>query len=190
MSTSEARQNWLEAAKKTIAAGFVSMGYEVPANIRVSIGIPKQRGKGKAIGQCWAATCTSDNHFEIFVSPVLQTSHEVFGTLVHEMVHAVVGLAAGHKGEFKTCALKMGLEGKMTSTTMGSQLTGFCDWFTNYNGHYPAGGLIMQTVKKQATYLLKCECPDCGYTARVTQKWIEVAGAPVCPCNNEPMEVV
>lgn len=35
---------------------------------------------------------------------------------------------------------------------------------------------------KQTTRLIKCVCPadDCGYTVRVTQKWLDV-GAPHCP---------
>lgn len=28
--------------------------------------------------------------------------------------------------------------------------------------------------------LLKCECIDCGYLARVTQKWIDKHGPPRC----------
>jgi hypothetical protein len=33
---------------------------------------------------------------------------------------------------------------------------------------------------KQSTRLKKCICSECGYTVRVTQKWLEV-GAPHCP---------
>jgi hypothetical protein len=28
---------------------------------------------------------------------------------------------------------------------------------------------------------LKAECGDCGYTVRVTRKWVDDAGAPHCP---------
>lgn len=35
--------------------------------------------------------------------------------------------------------------------------------------------------KKQTTRLLKCECETCGYTARIARKWLELAGAPLCP---------
>lgn len=41
--------------------------------------------------------------------------------------------------------------------------------------------------KKQTTRLKKCECRECGYTVRVTAKWLEV-GAPHCP-NHGAMEV-
>jgi hypothetical protein len=35
--------------------------------------------------------------------------------------------------------------------------------------------------------LKKVSCGDCGYIARVTGKWIEKSGPPLCPCNSEPM---
>lgn len=31
------------------------------------------------------------------------------------------------------------------------------------------------------TRLRKCECPECGYTIRVTRRWLAV-GLPGCPC--------
>jgi len=39
---------------------------------------------------------------------------------------------------------------------------------------------------KQSTRLRKVECTDCGYTVRVTQKWLDV-GKPHCP-QHGPME--
>ena len=35
--------------------------------------------------------------------------------------------------------------------------------------------------KKQAARMLKCECATCGYTVRTARKWLETAGAPLCP---------
>ena len=35
--------------------------------------------------------------------------------------------------------------------------------------------------KKQAVRMLKCECQACGYTVRTARKWLETAGAPLCP---------
>src|SRR3546814_13433168 len=34
---------------------------------------------------------------------------------------------------------------------------------------------------KQKTRMLKCACATCGYTARTARKWLELAGAPLCP---------
>jgi hypothetical protein len=35
--------------------------------------------------------------------------------------------------------------------------------------------------EKQATRMLKCACATCGYIVRTTRKWLETAGAPLCP---------
>lgn len=42
--------------------------------------------------------------------------------------------------------------------------------------------------KKQKARLLKAVCLECGYTVRVTRKWVEEAGAPRCP-KHGPMQV-
>lgn len=41
--------------------------------------------------------------------------------------------------------------------------------------------LITNAPKKQTTRLLKVSCSECGYPARVTRKWLDKAGAPLCP---------
>ena len=35
--------------------------------------------------------------------------------------------------------------------------------------------------KKKKTRMLKCEYVTCGYTVRTARKWLEEAGAPLCP---------
>jgi hypothetical protein len=54
---------------------------------------------------------------------------------------------------------------------------------------YPHAMLDMQLrpVKKQSTRMLKAKCPECGYTIRTSQKWLEV-GLPTCPCGEEMKE--
>lgn len=41
--------------------------------------------------------------------------------------------------------------------------------------------------RRQTCRLLKVECPTCGYIARVTRKWLDARGAPICPTDQEPM---
>lgn len=40
---------------------------------------------------------------------------------------------------------------------------------------------VEKPKKKQTTRHIKCVCPECGYVARITRKWIN-AGCPACPC--------
>jgi len=39
-------------------------------------------------------------------------------------------------------------------------------------------------TKKQSTRLIKCVCPECGYTARITHIWLDT-GNVTCPCGHE-----
>lgn len=172
---------------------FLCCAYTVPAKVRVSVGWPRgSHGKGRAIGQCWSVEASSDGHAEIFVSPELGEkagSVKIMGVLAHELAHAIVGTEVGHKAPFKRCAEAVGLTGKMTATEEGPEFTAFAEAFIAKRGPYPAGTLSLNARKKQGTRLLKCECAECGYTVRVTRRWLDAVGAPWCPVEQEPMEV-
>jgi hypothetical protein len=188
-SPSLLRQQWLEKAVDALRNLFERKGFDVPANVRVSIGWPKgSHGKGRAIGQCWGYEGSSDKHNEIFISPeIADVSEYVIATLAHELVHATVGIKAGHKAPFKRVALAIGLEGAMTATVAGEELTQWALGVIARIGKIPAGSLSPAQRKKQSTRLLKCECADCGYTVRVTRKWVENAGEPICPTDKISM---
>lgn len=183
------REAWLTAATKALEPLFKQHGYTVPEKIRVSCGWPSIKALGRRsrrIGECWATQCSQDGSWEIFVSPVLYKPVEVFGVLIHEIVHAVVGLECGHTGAFRKCALAVGLEGKMTATVPGAELSRHLAALASRIGEYPHAGLDGKgrKEKKQSTRLLKVFCPECEYTVRTTQKWLDV-GLPVCPCGCE-----
>lgn len=190
------RQRWIEDAVITLRKRFKAVGYSVPEKVRVSIGWPRgSHGKGRAIGQCWGNEASSDEHSEIFVSPELGKGAElggikIIGVLAHELAHAILGTKVGHKAPFKRCAEAVGLTGKMTATSEGPEFVAFAESFIKERGEYPAGSLNESLrLKKQSTRLIKCECTECGYTVRVTKKWIESAGTPLCPVEMEAMEV-
>ncbi|HZP68354.1 MAG TPA: hypothetical protein VFB29_00290 [Pseudolabrys sp.] len=88
ISSSMARQRWLEAGVSALRSRFAYKGFGVPANVRVSIGWPRgSHGRGRAIGQCWYAEGSSDKHHEIFISPELggkRMSVKILGVLAHE----------------------------------------------------------------------------------------------------------
>ena len=183
MTTTYTREQWLNKCAKHLAPLFERAGYTVPKNIRVSCGWPGGGSRNKRIGECWSNECSEDGHFEIFISPVLADARRVGDVLAHEMVHAVVGLAAGHGAAFKACARAIGLTGKMTATTGTPELH---DHIAKISRDYPHGRMAAGTTgqKKQSTRLLKAECPDCGYTIRVTAKWASI-GMPTCCCGGE-----
>src|SRR5262245_59126292 len=111
------RHQWLEAVVEALRTKFKDAGYTVPQKIRVSIGWPKRGGGcGKRIGECWSLDASSDKHAEVFISPELNDGARIADVLAHELGHATVGNKAGHGKEFKSCALAIGLTGKMTQT--------------------------------------------------------------------------
>lgn len=197
--TSAERHDWLEKATRICAGLIEAHGPSIPKDIRVSIGFPKgSRGK-HSIGQCWAGSASADGHAEIFLSPELGLSTidasearkatiDVLGVLAHELVHATVGVAAGHKGPFKKLATAIGLEGKMTATVPSAAFAVWAEPALMLLGTFPMGKLSQSGKGKQSTRLLKCECPGCGYVARVTAKWISQAGAPICPIDGSTFE--
>ena len=109
------------------------------------------------------------------------------GVLAHELVHATVGNDAGHKKPFEKRATAIGLTGKMTSTDEGEEFVTWANGVIAKIGPIPAGTIDAGFRKRQTTRLLKCECEGCGYTVRVTRKWVEDAGTPICPTDQQPM---
>lgn len=181
-TSSLARQRYLESGVAAFRKVFHELGYTVPKNVRVSVGFPKgSHGNGKAIGQCWSEKASTDGHHEIFISPELRDTFQVLLTECHELVHATVGTACGHKGAFKKLALALGMVAPMTSSTAGPLMKATIQRITADIGKYPAGALMVANRKKQTTRLLKCQCAECDYTVRTTRFWIEKAGPPICP---------
>lgn len=197
---------WLENATLKLRGLFADKGYTVPEKVRVAWGWPSNR-KGGRIGECWFPPSSADGHSEIFLSPAigiparasesrrLAATITILATLAHELVHATQGAEAKHGPVFKRCATAIGLTGQMTATTAGPDFTIWATRMIEAEGLnlFPAGGLTPGSGtaerKKQSTRLIKVCCPECGYTARVTNKWICDAGTPLCPSNGDPMEV-
>lgn len=146
---------------------------------RVSCGFPKGRG-GRGvirIGECWAPNVSADGSVEIFISPTIDEPVEVSATLLHELVHYAVGNKCGHKGEFRRVAKAVGLEGKMTATVAGPALVArIKDTWLSAMPPYPHAALKPATeVARPGSRLLKMAC-DCGFTVRITAKWLEQIG--------------
>lgn len=182
----ETRENWLLVCIEKLRPDFIEVGSTIPDKVRASCGWPSKSGlaqKKRRIGEAWSASCSGDETFEVFISPVLKDGRLVLATLVHELVHCAVGVEKGHKGPFKKIALAIGLEGKMTETTAGEALLKRIDVIIAEVGTYPHAELKSSNApKKQGTRMLLVKCPDCGYQVRTTKKWLEV-GVPTCPCS-------
>lgn len=192
---SQTREQYLELAVLKLRPLFAEINVELPA-VRVSVGWPSRGGigaKNKVIGQCWATSVASDNVAQIFISPVLggddtEGTIKVMATLVHELIHAADDCQSGHKGAFGKMARAIGLQGKLTATYVegGTDLYDRLVIILSELGPYPHAVLnpfeMEKQRPKQTTRMLKLECPNDGYVARTTRKWLDELGAPRCPC--------
>lgn len=185
----------MESAVRLIAKElFKPAGYTVPV-VKVSCGWPSARalGQGKwRAGECWRKEASEDGVAQIFMSPRLKVPEGrdgVLAILVHEVVHAVVDIS-GHGKVFRKCALAVGLEGKMTATVASDDLCKKIKAWAKTLGKYPHAMLKpgCRPVKKQTTRMVLCKCKECGYQCRTSRKWLADAGAPLCPCNEQPMK--
>lgn len=184
------REEWLTAALwKFVDAHFIAQGYDVPPNIRVACSLPSKLalpGKKQRIGECWSSSASTDEHFEIMISPFLDDGSRVLDILIHEVVHATVGSKVGHRKPFSQCAKKVGLVKPWTATHATDDLKVELAGWLKELGPYPHARLSFSPKdkeQKQSTRMLLMECSACGCKVRTTRKWIDEYG-PVwlCPC--------
>lgn len=191
-NTHDTRESWLRAASKELTPYFVTCGLSIPENIRFAIAFPSTGRKGGRIGECWHSSTSDDGNFEIIVRADIADPVEVLGVLVHELIHACLPVDAGHGKEYKLAAVKVGLEGKMRHAMPSQLLRPRLVELAKSLGSLPHAKLNIDrgrdnraadAPKKQRARLLKAECggTGCGYTVRITAKWVDEIGPPLCP---------
>lgn len=184
----QTREDWLNAFIGYARPVFEAANAPLPSNVRVAVGFTSKGVKGSRIGECWSDSASEDGHFEIFLKPTLDNVARICDVLTHELVHAAVGIQAGHGPAFKRVAMCIGLKGKMTATTAGAEWYAWALPIIERLGPMPYGALstggFSTSRKKQRTALLKVECPECGWLARVTAKHIDVHTHLNCPVPN------
>lgn len=178
----ETREGWLVAAVNELRPLFDEVGAPLPDNIRVTMSLT--HGK-KILAVCYDPKASADESHEILIRMSEQEPVEVVDHLTHELVHAAVGCKEGHKGQFKRVALAIGLEGRMKAACAGAELRSKLERIVKTLGTFPHAalnmdGMVSSGPRRQGTRMKKAYCEECGYTVRVTQKWLEV-GTPYCP---------
>lgn len=181
----DTREAWLQGFVAAVRPIYATHDLTIPDKLRVSIGFAFAGGRSKVIGECWVPGASADEHSEIFIVPGLDNVERIAGVLTHELIHACVGHEAKHGPIFRRAALALGLEGKMTATTEGDAWHAWADDVIKALGPYPGSrltGAIAGGKKKQTTRMIKASCPVCGFTTRMTRKYIdEAAGVFYCP---------
>jgi hypothetical protein len=156
------REVWLERAASFLLDFMVQQGLP-PVAVRVSCGWPSRGGLGAraaVVGQCFPPTMCKDGIPQIFVSPRIDDSLQVLGTLLHELVHAAVGCQFGHRKEFSQAARRVGLAGPPTATTVGPALRPVLERFLSSYGPYPHAAIQPHVKQKVGSRLrlYQCQC--------------------------------
>lgn len=183
------REEWLNRAVEALESDY----FDSSVPVRVSVGWPSAFALSKRkrrIGECWKPEATKDGIPHIFVSPILEEPVIVLAVLLHELIHARHP-GAGHKGVFIDEAKRVGLEAPWTGTAPSDELIEKLKATAQALGDYPHTALVPteKATKPQTTRMLKTECKSTGYLARMTKKWLDEYGPPLCPCCGEPMEL-
>jgi len=184
MLTGLTREGWLIKLARKFEKAFKKEGQKYPEKMRLSCGLPLTGAfsKVRTIGQCFYPSNSKDKSIEIFISPVEDDKFKVAGTLIHELCHAVLPLGSGHGTAFRDLAIKMGLTGKMKATTNSEGLTKALEIMFKKFPEYPHKSMLATVkLKKDTTRMFKVICDDCGYTVRISRKWMD-KGCPTCPC--------
>jgi hypothetical protein len=166
------REQWLNAFIKKSTKHFKNLDAPLPS-VRASIGFTSKGQRAKAIGECWSDSCSKDGVHEIFIVPGQDDAERVADILTHELVHAAVGIPAGHGPAFRRVATGLGLEGKMTATVAGDAWREWALPIIDKIGPFPHAALEGRSSlkPKQGTRMLKCTCGSCGFTFRASSKW-------------------
>lgn len=193
------REAWLKQAAVLLGKEFITRTAEsanpvkdIPA-LAVCAGFPSQGAlaRKRRIGECWPRGASNDGLNHLFISPLLDDPVRVLGVLAHEMAHAIDDCKNKHKKPFKVLADAILLEGKVTATTEGEAFKReIAAPILAKLGPYPHSGINASKLDKsakQGTRMLKCQCPECGYTVRTTRQWLEMA-IPKCPIDEVEME--
>lgn len=182
------REAWLEQAVEALRELFKPVENVTIPTVRVSVGWPGGRGpKSNVVGQCWAAEAAGDKMNQIFVSPVQDNPVEVLETLAHEMIHASDNGESKHRAHFARVARAIGFLQPMKSTPASDELKAKLTDIAEELGTYPHAAIsVLSKPKVQKTYMVKIipgDCNECDpdYKLRMTEKWLDEAGAPLCP---------
>ena len=194
------REDWLTGAVNELKPFFLLNGVSISDKIRVSCALPSnaKRTNFKSVGECFPNTNSADAHYEIFISPVLADPIKVFETLIAMLCHTANG-ALNHGKPYQKIADAMLLlpngtqSARYKSVTHGDAFVQAYKQIIDSLGAYVHAELSASVGKKQSTRMLKCVCPSCGYTVRLTAKWAFKHGnlnLPLCPNEGDTLGLI
>ena len=170
-----AKEQWLMIAyKKYIVPVFKSKGFtQMPS---LNIGVTINTRNKKMLGACYDKKHMDDKTFPIMIQYKLHNRDAVLHVFIHEIIHAVVGLGAGHGKKFADACKLLGLKGTQskrskctyTATTMNDEFK------TLYKGvydmpEYPHKEFNVDVKPTKKLWRLVCS-NGCGASLQCSEK--------------------
>lgn len=162
------REEWLRACLTRVTAGW-PVGADLPENTRISAGFPqkgRRRGAGR-ISEHYPPSQSEGGVYEIFISPTIAEAFAVANAVAFEAARIATGRTpSGEELEV--------LAGRVRS------IVATLPPYPHSAMKADAGPVEGAAPTRPGSRLLKASCPSCGYTARITRRWLRVA-VPPCP---------
>jgi len=178
------REAWLNALVSELSPFVAEQGYHAAENVRITCGFGSGGTRIKEgspqLSESWDTSRSGDAHYEIMISPTLSDQMDVAVQVVRQVCRIATGLDQGIRGGFTALAAGLHLEAPFSNPVSGDAFRVAYAPVLALLGEYPHSALDASKRAKQSTRMIKCVCAGCGYTVRVSQKWLAL-GAPVCP---------
>lgn len=164
------REDWLKSCLTRVTAGW-PVGSDLPENTRISLGFP-QKAHGRGAGRLtehYRPEESEGDMFEIFVSPTIGEALEV----AHAVALEAARIATGRPPTEREIV------------TLKDRARAVVENMPPYPHSAIKGGPKGATPgdapgPRKGSRLLKVSCNGCGYTARITRRWLRMA-VPQCP---------
>lgn len=195
----------LTESERVLAEAIKHFGLTVqPAEIVCTI---QTRGKKNAHGWYWQNRWQNGQPAKLHEINLCAESLKVKDmgeTLLHELAHAEnaklgVKDCSGsqcHNKRFKAMAERLGLVVGERDKRYGYGFTELAEAGAAFLAKiafkrelFELARLEASARKKVGSRLIKCSCPACDYTVRVTRQWLD-QGCPTCPCGEVMEEAV
>jgi hypothetical protein len=161
------REAWFSAAMTELAPYFTEVGHPLPeGKIRVSVGFGPtgaRKENSKVLGVCLTKLVVKDGVTEIWISPEHAGTAQMLGTLVHELIHAVLNQEDAvvvvedeeapveawnrHDTDFAELGTRLGLEGTMSHSVSGADLNMKLELIAASLGEYPGAQVDLNMIK-------------------------------------------
>ena len=175
------REQWLREVATGMQGWFDDLGFPLPP-FEVRTGFPSSGQRSPNITESW--TQDDGASYVIFVRPDRQDGIDVAAALAFQLCRVATGDRDSHGHLFRHLAISIGLRGTKTESPPGALFNELAEPVLKSAGALPGPSITPTDGERQArqtTRLVKVTCLGCGYVARVSRKWLDQVGPPLCP---------